>query len=287
LPGSGVAPEPLVWSSPPGPGTTATSGSGATPLPGKNGAHGAAGAAGASGGIGASGASGGAGAGAAGGAASSGGGALNGEGASPHARLTVGFAGGPARGRVAFGRDATVTGRLVDQQGRPIRNAIIDVTETPAVRGARATSGRPAVTGADGTFTSTATSKAGTRALTFVYRYQREGAVVASAGLRLTVRAGVRLSVKLKGAVAAYSGRVLAGTMPRSGKLVIVQGRAKGGSWQTFASRRAGKSGKFRGRYRLKVRRPGRKLQFRVRVVSEAGWNFAPVTSKAVTRKVR
>ena len=44
--------------------------------------------------------------------------------------------------------------------------------------------------------------------------------------------------------------------MPRGGKLVIVQGRAKGGSWQTFASRRAGKSGAFKGRYRLKVRAP-------------------------------
>jgi hypothetical protein len=95
------------------------------------------------------------------------------------------------------------------------------------------------------------------------------------------------MSVKLRGSVASYRGQVLAGAMPKSGKLVIVQGRAKGGSWQTFASRRAGKGGVFKGRYRLKVRRPGRKLQFRVRVLAESGWNYTGVTSKPVTRTVR
>jgi hypothetical protein len=260
-----------------GPGGDHTSGAGATPLPPRNGTNGASGAAGA-GGAGGSG-------GATGAAASSG--PLNGDGASRRARLTVAFAGGPSRGRVAFGKDATVVGRLVDEEGRPIRNAIVDVTETPALRDARAASGRPAATGPDGEFSYVATSTGGTRALVFGYRYQRQGAVVSQAGLTVTVSAGVRLSVRLKGVVASYSGRVLAGAMPRSGKLVIVQGRAKGGSWQTFASRRAGRNGAFKGRYRLKVRRPGKQLQFRVRVVSEAGWNYGPVTSKAVTRRVR
>jgi hypothetical protein len=261
-------------SGPTGPGGDNTSGAGATPLPGKNGANGATGAGGAAGSSGA------------GGSASSSG-PLNGDGASRRARLTVAFAGGSQQGRVAFGKAATVTGRLVDDEGRPIRNAIIDVAETPALRGARAASGRPAVTGADGEFAYTATSTAGTRSLVFSYRYQREGAVVSEGALALTVSAGVRLSVKLKGRVAAYSGKVLAGSMPRGGKLVIVQGRVKGGSWQTFASRRAGRTGAFKGRYRLKIRRPGKQLHFRVRVVSEAGWNFGPVTSKAVKRKVR
>ena len=120
-----------------------------------------------------------------------------------------------------------------------------------------------------------------------MYRYQRQGAVVAQKTLALKVKASVKLAVKLKGVTATYTGRVLAGAMPRGGKLVIVQGRAKGGSWQTFASRRAGKSGSFKGKYRLKVRRPGKQLQFRVRVLSESGWNFTGVTSKAVTRRVK
>jgi hypothetical protein len=211
----------------------------------------------------------------------------NGEGASPNAKLTVAFVKAGAKGTVAYGRTLVAVGKLVDPSGRPIRAAIVDVTETPALKGAKAASGAPAVTGDDGSFRYTATSSAGTRSLTFSYRFQRQGAVVAQADLALTVKAGVKLAVKLKGIVASYTGRVLAGAMPKGGKLVIVQGRAKGGSWQTFASRRASKAGAFKGKYRLKVRRPGKKLQFRVRVISESGWNYAAVTSKAVTRTVK
>jgi hypothetical protein len=212
----------------------------------------------------------------------------NGEGASPRARLTATFTKGGTRSTVAYGRNAGVRGRLVDESGRPIRNAIVDVVETRALRGAKPVPGRPVVTDGDGAFTYRATSKPGTRTVSFTYRYQRAGAVVTQANLALTVRAAVRLSVKLRGIVARYSGRVVAGSMPRGGKLVIVQGRAKGGSWQTFASRRASKkNGTFKGRYRLKIRRPGKKLQFRVRVLGESGWNFASATSKTVTRQVR
>jgi hypothetical protein len=212
---------------------------------------------------------------------------VNGEGASPDARLSVAFARGGDKGKVAYGKTIVARGRLVDGSGRPIRNAIVDIAETQALHGAKAASGRPAVTEADGSFSYAATSNAGTRSLTFQYRYQRQGAVVAQQTLALTVKAGVRLAVKLKGVTATYTGRVLAGSMPRGGKLVIVQGRAKGGSWQTFASRRANRAGKFKGKYRLKVRRPGKQLQFRVRVLSESGWNYAAATSKAVTRRVR
>ena len=213
--------------------------------------------------------------------------AVNGEGASPDAGLTVAFARGGAKGKLAYGKTLVAQGRLVDGSGRPIRNAIIDVAETAALHGAKAASGRPAVTEADGSFSYTATSNAGSRSLTFQYRYQRQGAVVAQQSLGLVVNAGVKLSVRLKGVTATYTGRVLAGAMPRGGKLVIVQGRAKGGSWQTFASRRANRHGKFKGKYRLKVRRPGKQLQFRVRVLSESGWNYGAATSKAVTRRVR
>jgi hypothetical protein len=213
--------------------------------------------------------------------------AVNGEGGTPNAELIAGFAGGSARGRVAYGKSVLVSGKLVTPSGRPIRDAVIDVVATPSLKGARPVAGRPVVTGPDGSFTYRADGVGGSRSLTFAYRYQREGAVAVQRSVALTVRAGVRLSVKLRGVVASYSGRVLAGSMPRGGKLVIVQGRAKGGSWQTFASRRAGRTGAFKGKYRLKVRRPGKQLQFRVRVIGESGWNYAAVTSKAVTRRVK
>ncbi|HEX2086441.1 MAG TPA: hypothetical protein VHF89_12215, partial [Solirubrobacteraceae bacterium] len=169
-------------------------------------------------------------------------GSVNGEGASPRARLTVAFAGRTGTSRtVPFGRGAAITGRLVDEHGRPIRNAIVDVSATAAVRGAAAVPAQPAVTGGDGAFTYRVDGRASSRTLRFTYRYLRAGDVVADASLVLKVRARVRLSVRLRGAVVRYSGRVLSGSMPRSGKVVVLQGRVAGGRWQTFASRRASK----------------------------------------------
>jgi hypothetical protein len=213
---------------------------------------------------------------------------VNGEGASRDARLSVEFAGrgGTAR-TLAFARTATAVGRLVDGNGRPIRNAIVDVSATPAVRGARAAAASPAVTGADGTFTYRVPARASSRTLRFEYRYVRDGEVVTAAALTLRVRAAVRLSVRLRGVAVRYSGRVLSRPLPRAGKLVVLQGRVRGGRWQTFATRRASRVGSFRGRYRLKVRRPGVRLQFRARAVAEAGWPYLDGTSRAVTRRVK
>ena len=215
-------------------------------------------------------------------------GSVNGEGASPRARLSVGFPGRSGTTRtVAFGQAVTATGRLVDEHGAPIRNAIVDVSSVATVRGAAAVAAQPAVTGADGTFTYRIDARASSRTLRFVYRYLRAGDVVSEASLGLRVRAAVRLAVRLKGAVVRYSGRVLSGPIPRAGKLVVLQGRVRGARWQTFASRRARGRGAFRGLYRLKVRRPGVRLQFRARVVAESGWPYLEATSKPVTRRVK
>lgn len=211
----------------------------------------------------------------------------NGEGASPRAVLSVRYSTGSSSRRIAYGKSSVAVGRVVDENGRPIRDAIVDVTQTPAVRGARAASIQPAVTGADGSFRYTVSGRGPSRSVVFSYRYLRGGAVASSAALKLTVRAGVSLNVTLAGSVVRYRGRVLASSMPSAGKLVVVQGRSAGARWQTFASRRARGKGAFSGRYRLKVRRPGRSLQFRVRVLGESGWPYTATTSKVVTRRVK
>jgi len=221
-------------------------------------------------------------------AGAGGAGAVNGEGASPRAELRVRFAGGASTKTLAYGRSITAEGRLTDPGGRPIRNAIVDVVTTAAVRGARPqAAGQPAVTGADGSFRYSVRARGASRVIAFSYRYLREGDVVATASVRLQIRAGLRLAVRLRGAVARYGGRVIAGSLPRAGKLVLLQGRSAGASWQTFASRRAKSRGRFRGAYRLKVRRPGARLQFRARVVNESGWPYTGTTSRVVTRRVR
>lgn len=223
------------------------------------------------------------------GAARPGDGAANGEGASARARLTVSFAGtGSATARtVPFGRGTTVTGRVVDEHDRPIRGAIVDVVSVAAVRGAVAAAEQPAVTGSDGAFSYRLEGRASSRTLRFAYRSVRGGEVVTDASLSLRVRAVVRLSVRLRGAVVRYSGRVLSGSLPRIGKMVVLQGRVRGARWQTFATRRAKRGGSFGGSYRLKVRRPGVRLQFRARAVAESGWPYLEGRSRTVTRRVK
>jgi len=215
--------------------------------------------------------------------------ATNGEGASARARLTVAFRGAPRTRRFAvpFGRSAVIVGRLVDEAGRPIRGATVEVAETVRVRGARGTAGPSVQTGPDGSFRYTVTRRASNRRLVFAYRHVRGGEVVTQDDLELDVRPGVRLRVSLAGAVVRYRGQVLAGAMPRTGKVVVLQGRVAGGRWQTFATRRARGAGRFRGRYRLNVRRPGQRLQFRARVLAESGWPYLAATSRVVTRRVR
>ena len=105
--------------------------------------------------------------------------------------------------------------------------------------------------------------------------------------LRLLVRAASTLGVTLRGVLVTYKGRVTAQPLPRAGKRIYLQGRAKGGVWQRFATRRTDASGRFAGRYRLRVRRPGVKLQFRVEIPRERGYPYVARTGLPTTRTVR
>ena len=198
-------------------------------------------------------------------------GAANGEGASPRARLDGRASPAAARRRAASASAAPprILGRLVDEHGRPIRNAIVDVSAAPARPGAVAARRAARDHRRRRVASPTAPAAASpSRSLRFAYRWLRRRRVVGAASLLLRVRAAVRLAVRLRGVVVRYRGRVLGSPLPRAGKLVVLQGRVRGGRWQTFASRRAGRRGRFRGGYRLKVRRPGVRLQFRARARS-------------------
>ena len=214
--------------------------------------------------------------------------APNGNGASASARLVVAWR--DARGAaltVGYGKGAVAHGRLVDEAGRPIGGAVIEVAAVTSVRGA-VPRPRPSVTtGEDGRFTFAADRRSSSETVRFSYAHERGGKPVAIDELELRVTARVRLSVSLRGVAVSYKGTVAGGPMPRGGKLVIVQGRVKGKAWQTFASRRARAGGRFSGKYRLKLRVPGRKLQFRARVVAESGYPYLGAVSRAVTKTVR
>ena len=211
----------------------------------------------------------------------------NGENASRSARLVVSFRDGNAGVMtVGFGKGAVIVGRLVDESGRPISGAAIDVAHTTAVRGAAASTRPGTVTDAAGRFTYVVERRTTSGTVRFAYSYARGEQPVAVDEVDLRVRAALRFVVKLKGVVASYRGQVTSGPVPR-GKLVVLQGRVKGRAWQTFASRRAAANGRFSGRYRLKVRVPGRKLQFRARVLAESGFPYLTGTSRPITRTVR
>jgi hypothetical protein len=140
-------------------------------------------------------------------------------------------------------------------------------------------------TGPDGVFEYTV-PRGPSRRLTFTYRRTVGDATPVVQQLKLRVQASATLHVALKGVQVRYRGRVLSKPLPRRGKLVEIQGRAPGAAWKTFATRRATRRGEFSGTYRLRVHRPGVRLQFRVHVPSEAGYPYVAHTGAAQTHVV-
>jgi hypothetical protein len=113
------------------------------------------------------------------------------------------------------------------------------------------------------------------------------GSTVSSGALNVGVRAGATLAVSLRGTALRYRGRVLSKPLPRAGKRVILEGKAPGYPWAMFATRRTDRRGRFSGRYRLSVRRPGVRLQIRVRVPAQRGYPFLAATGHPVALLVR
>jgi len=183
---------------------------------------------------------------------------------------------------------ARVRGRLTDLEKRGIANAEILASERIALPGTRDSKARRVKTRDDGSFVYVVSRRASSRRITLRYQGQFLGKQVAAVRtLALKVTASARLKVSLRGTLVRYSGRVVTRRLPRRGKIVYMQGRAKGGVWQTFARRRTTRSGRFAGSYRLRVHRPGVKLEFRARIPREKHYPFATGVGRVVARAVR
>ncbi len=188
------------------------------------------------------------------------------------ARLTASFAvNHRATLTAGYGRRVVIRGRLRTQGGDPISGARLQVFD-PAVAGGGQPGDGGISTGPDGRFSYTVRA-AKSRTLTIGYG-TGSGELTAVARVRLRVRASATLRVSLAGIQVRYRGRMLSKPVPRRGKLVEIQGRAPGGSWKTFARRRTTRGGTFSGTYRLRVHRPGVRLQFRIRIPRETGYPF-------------
>jgi hypothetical protein len=191
--------------------------------------------------------------------------------------------------KAQYERMVTVRGRLRDGSGGAIANAQVDYSVLSAKAGARVQNLGSVRTGSDGVFVFAVATKLGSRQLRFAYSPQLGGPVAATAQARLDVVAPITLRVgpgfvDNKHAV-TFRGRLLAGPMPRKGKLVNLQ-VVVDGHWHTFATVRSYKSGKFKYRYRF-MRTYGR-VAYRFRALSrfEAAYPFVAGHSKTATVRV-
>lgn len=212
----------------------------------------------------------------------------NGSGASRNAKLTATFKGRKGTTRtVAFSSGITVTGRLTTADGSPIADATLDVGETLARR-TKALRTTSVKTDKKGNYSLKIRGRAGTRRIRVQYKASPSDEIpVVAKDLKLNVRASMALRVSLRGIRVSYSGKLRSGPIPKRGKIVYMQGRAIGGVWQTFATRRTSKTGRFSGRYKLRVRRPGVRLQFRARVPAEDSYPYVTTASRPITKRVR
>jgi hypothetical protein len=181
---------------------------------------------------------------------------------------------------VGYGRRVRIRGRLVGPDNTPVAGATVQADEIPASR-FRKPRTAALTTATDGSFVYTA-SRGPSRTIQLTY----PGSGV-SQRLRLRVKASATLAVKLFGVLVRYRGRVVSTPLPKRGKLVEIQGRAPGARWKTFAKRRTNRSGVYAGTYRLRVHRPGVRLQFRVIVPKERGYPFVAHAGRAVARIVQ
>ena len=83
-----------------------------------------------------------------------------------------------------------------------------------------------------------------------------------------------------------FSGRLLAGSIPAGGKLLVVEGRrSRRGRWLKFDLIRTGAEGRFHAGYRFEFLGPGR-WEIRVLCEAEAGYPFAAGWSNVVRVRV-
>jgi hypothetical protein len=191
--------------------------------------------------------------------------------------------------KAKYGRMIVVRGRLDDGSGAAISSAQVDYSALASKAGARRQSLGSVRTDSNGEFFLTVATKLGSRQLRFAYRPQLGGAVAVTSEAKLEVVAPVSLKVGPKHVhnkhAVTFSGKLGAGPIPRKGKLVNLQ-VVVDGRWNTFATVRSSKSGKFKYRYRFKRTYGRAKYRFRALSRFEAAYPFVAGHSKTVSVRV-
>jgi hypothetical protein len=184
-----------------------------------------------------------------------------------------------------YGRLVWLRGRLRDGRGGAIANAQVGYSALSTKAGARVQSLGSVRTDSDGVFTLAVATKLGSRQLRFAYSPQLGGPAAVTTQARLDVVAPITLKARPRLVhnwhAVTFRGRLLAGPMPRKGKLVNLQVIVDG-HWHTFATVRSFKSGRYKYRYRFT--RSFGLVTYRFRALSryEAAYPFVAGHSKTV-----
>jgi hypothetical protein len=219
------------------------------------------------------------------------GGAPNGANASNGARLSATFSRSRRRLEVAYGKRATIAGRLTDPAGAPIAGATLQVLDRELRAGTQYARVGELTTDAAGRFNFTP-GRGPARSIRFEYRSRRllpAADAVAAAELRVAAGATLAISprrVRPRGRI-RIAGRLRGLPLPRSGKVVDLQAY-EGGKWRTFDTVRArGAKGAFSTRYRFLRAGSGASFLIRARIRRDDSYPYYLGYSPRVRVRVR
>jgi hypothetical protein len=197
------------------------------------------------------------------------------------AALTRSSMAGGRRRTVSYGRSATITGVALGPDRQPVGGAVVHVIDVRAPADLA-----QVVAGADGRY-RIKLAPGISRTLRVGFQWPTEGFFACGRSLSLKVRAGVRMSasrrVRVHGRI-RINGHLLGGRIPPRGKVVELQGWARG-AWQVFRTTRTARNGRFHVTYRLRTGARGI-LRIRARVRRERSYPFTLGYSRVVRVRV-
>ena len=219
-------------------------------------------------------------------------GAVNGANATDTGKLSLIWTKGRKGDRrtLTYGQKAGVMARLTNEFGAPIAGAKVQLLTRDLRQGATVVPRTTFTTDGDGRFRTTVVASA-SRQLQFAWlSHVNDIRYGANGYLTLQTRASSTLSVSTRrprvGRTITIQGRLRG--VERGGVPVVVQGRARGGGYTTFADTTTSSNGRFKVRYRFRnASSRGRSFAFRARIRPAPRFPYETGYSKTVTVRVR
>ena len=189
--------------------------------------------------------------------------------------------------RLAFGRPATVRGRLTTSAGTPLPATEVTVLARPSAAGTGYRAVGSVRTDSTGAFIYRAPGGS-SRTLDFLFRgdstyKQADDQVI----LRVPAKATIRVSKRVvrNGRRVMFRGRLLGPPYPAKGKVLDLQAYYRH-KWRTFGTPRAGRKGNWKYRYRFQATRGVVIYKFRIHVRATSDYPYEPTYSKAIKVRV-